>query len=291
MPSKRGSSDAGAQGDAHLDVLKTSAFKKGSKEKEKEKEEKKKITKKRKAKGLLSGMVEKLSEDLFKYWVRRSSLFSRFDDGIKCDEQGLFSVTPEEIAKHQAELCGSGNVVIDAFTGVGGNAIQFASRQNHVVAIDIDPTRIRCARHNAKVYDVAHNIDFMVGDFFRLAPSLKADVIFLSPPWGGPKYKAARTYDIETMLQPKNGFILFSVALLVAPSVVLFLPRTVDMEQLAQLAWLANPPLAYKVEKNFENGYLKAVTVYYGDVATHQAATSTDSELHTSVYVSRLQCT
>eukprot|EP00250_Pteridium_aquilinum_P011805 c20315_g1_i1 orf=152-871(+) len=237
MPSKHVSSARNSKNSSQAEaneLVKTSVFKK------------KKEKRKRKKTVLLPGMIEELSNDLFKFWVRRCSLFSRFDDGVKCDEQGLFSITPEEIAKHQAALCGSGGIVIDAFTGMGGNAIQFASRQNQVIAIDINPTRIKCARHNAKLYGVAQYIDFIVGDFFGLAPFLKADVVFLAPPWGGPDYKKAETYDIETMLQPKDGFSLFSMALLVAPSVVLFLPRTVDMEQLAQLAWLSNPPLAYK---------------------------------------------
>lgn len=43
------------------------------------------------------------------------------------DEEGWFSVTPEAIARHQATRCGGG-VVIDCFTGVGGNAIQFAMK-------------------------------------------------------------------------------------------------------------------------------------------------------------------
>lgn len=51
-----------------------------------------------------------------------------------------------------------------------------------VIAIDIDPVKIELARHNASVYGVADRIEFIVGDFFQVAPSLKADVIFLSPP-------------------------------------------------------------------------------------------------------------
>ena len=51
-----------------------------------------------------------------------------------------------------------------------------------VIAIDIDPSKIELARHNASVYGVADRIEFIVGDFFQLAPSLKADVVFLSPP-------------------------------------------------------------------------------------------------------------
>jgi hypothetical protein len=51
-----------------------------------------------------------------------------------------------------------------------------------VIAIDIDPSKIELARHNASVYGVADRIEFIVGDFIQLAPSLKADVVFLSPP-------------------------------------------------------------------------------------------------------------
>lgn len=43
------------------------------------------------------------------------------------DKEGWFSVTPEIIARHHASRCGSG-IIVDCFTGVGGNAIQFAQR-------------------------------------------------------------------------------------------------------------------------------------------------------------------
>lgn len=61
-----------------------------------------------------------------KYWLQRYDLFSRYDVGIKLDEEGWFSVTPEEVAIHQASRCAGAPVVIDGFAGVGGNAIQFA---------------------------------------------------------------------------------------------------------------------------------------------------------------------
>jgi len=50
-----------------------------------------------------------------------------------------------------------------------------------VVAIDIDPLKIDYARHNAAIYRVDDQIDFIVGDFFVLAPKLKvrAKVSFL----------------------------------------------------------------------------------------------------------------
>ena len=55
-----------------------------------------------------------------------------------------------------------------------------------MIAIDIDPHKIEAARHNAKIYGVEDRIQFIVGDFFEVIPTLNiADVIFLSPPWGG----------------------------------------------------------------------------------------------------------
>ena len=48
-----------------------------------------------------------------------------------------------------------------------------------VIAVDIDPIKIENARHNAEVYGVADRIQFIIGDFFKIAPSLKADVVFL----------------------------------------------------------------------------------------------------------------
>lgn len=75
----------------------------------------------------MEGVLEEYSAILGKYWCQRYLLFSKFDEGIKMDEEGWFSVTPELIAKHHATRC-NGGIIIDCFTGVGGNAIQFASR-------------------------------------------------------------------------------------------------------------------------------------------------------------------
>ncbi len=68
-------------------------------------------------------------------------------------------------------------------------SFQFAFTCERVIAIDIDPEKIALARHNATVYGVADRIEFIVGDFFDVVPNITAaDVIFLSPPWGGPDY-------------------------------------------------------------------------------------------------------
>jgi len=69
-----------------------------------------------------------------KYLYQRYRLFERFDDGIVLDEESWFSVTPEKIARHIAERCLDGSVVLDPFVGAGGNAIQFAMQCSLVLA-------------------------------------------------------------------------------------------------------------------------------------------------------------
>ncbi|XP_026168794.1 trimethylguanosine synthase [Mastacembelus armatus] len=201
---------------------------------------------------------------LAKYWAQRYRLFTRFDEGIKLDREGWFSVTPERIAEHialrVAHSFSDSQLVIDAFCGVGGNAIQFALTGKRVLAIDIDPLRLDLAWHNAMVYGVADRIEFLQGDFLQLASRLQGDVVFLSPPWGGPDYLTAEVFDIKTMMEP-DGFEIFRLAKLISDNIVYFLPRNVDMDQIASLAGAGGK---VEVEQNFLNNKLKTVTAYFG---------------------------
>ncbi|KAM3413270.1 hypothetical protein ACQJBY_004440 [Aegilops geniculata] len=203
-----------------------------------------------------------MSNDIARYWNQRYSLFSLFDSGIKMDEEGWFSVTPEPIAKHHASRVGAG-ILIDCFAGVGGNTIQFATKCKHVVSVDIDPQKIGYAQHNATIYGVNDHIDFIVGDFINIAPHLKGETVFMSPPWGGPDYAKVDVYDIKTMLKPCDGYHLFKLATAIASRVVMFLPRNSDLDQLADMCLSVDPPWAVEVEKNFLNGKLKTITAYF----------------------------
>jgi hypothetical protein len=57
------------------------------------------------------------------------------------------------------------SVIVDAFAGVGGNAIQFALTCDRVIAVELCAQRLDLAKHNAEVYGVAHKIEFICGDF------------------------------------------------------------------------------------------------------------------------------
>ncbi|CAK9816789.1 Trimethylguanosine synthase [Anthophora plagiata] len=199
---------------------------------------------------------------LMKYWLKRYSLFSKFDQGIKLDRESWFSVTPEKIAEHIAERCKC-DTIIDAFCGAGGNAIQFAFTCEKVLAIDIDPVKIQLARNNARIYGVDDRIEFILGDFLKLAPKLIADVVFLSPPWGGPKYVKDETFDLNNIMHPIGGVNVFNIARKITDHVAYFLPKNVDTMQLAILAGVGG---GVEVEQNFLDRKLIALTAYYGEL-------------------------
>ncbi|CAN6482265.1 unnamed protein product [Victoria cruziana] len=195
-----------------------------------------------KAEMATSGEISPLIE---KYWTQRFNLFSRYNEGIKLDEEGWYSVTPETIASSQAKTCRDA-LVIDCFSGVGGNAIQFAKSGCHVLAIDLDPRKVELSQHNANIYEVGEYVDFIIGDFFHLAPSLRGNVAFLSPPWGGPDYNRIETFTLE-MLKPQSGYSIFKAAQQITPNIIFFLPRTINFNQINELSWLSSPPLDLQV--------------------------------------------
>ncbi|KAK6195414.1 hypothetical protein SNE40_000851 [Patella caerulea] len=204
-------------------------------------------------------------EELCKYWAQRYRLFSRFDDGITLDRESWFSVTPEKIAEHIAERCQC-DLIIDAFCGAGGNTIQFAFYCERVIAIDLDPVKIELARQNARVYGVEDRIQFIVGDYLTLASSLKADVVFLSPPWGGPDYLCADSYDLNNM----GGLdcnAIFEKSKKITENIALFVPRNTILDQ---LTLLAGPGGKVEIEQNILNTKLKTITAYYGQLCLRQ---------------------
>jgi len=60
-----------------------------------------------------------------------------------------------------------GDVVLDMGTGCGILAILAAQKAKRVVAVDINPYAVRCARKNAEVNKLANQVDIREGDLFQ----------------------------------------------------------------------------------------------------------------------------
>lgn len=97
-----------------------------------------------------------------------------------------------------------------------------------VIAIDIDPKKVEMAKHNARIYGVEERIDFIVGDFFEVVPKLAADVVFLSPPWGGPSYNRLKSFPLSDICPPHGGKSIYDVARRVTPNIAYYLPRNIN---------------------------------------------------------------
>lgn len=69
---------------------------------------------------------------------------------------------------------GVGGVIVDAFSGIGGNAIQFGLTKafSHIICIENTEDRAAMAQQNLQVYGV-DNVDVVLGDFFTVGPTLK----------------------------------------------------------------------------------------------------------------------
>jgi len=73
--------------------------------------------------------------------------------------------------------------VLDLGTGSGACAIFMAKRAEHVVATDLNPTSIRCARINALINGVEKTIDVRHGDLFTPVVDERFDLILFNPPF------------------------------------------------------------------------------------------------------------
>jgi len=122
---------------------------------------------------------------LKKFFKNRYYLFSKYDRGIKIDDESWYSITPETVAKHVANrvvsIFGEGQTnAIDGFCGVGGNLIQLARKTGFCVGngnlnpsiilfyLEFDPLKCEYARHNGSVYNADKNIQVINKDFLNL---------------------------------------------------------------------------------------------------------------------------
>ena len=77
-----------------------------------------------------------------------------------------------------------GERVLDMGTGSGILGIIVAKKAGEVVAVDVNPYAVRCAKANAVVNDARSNMEFIEGDLFApLNEKAKFDLILFNAPY------------------------------------------------------------------------------------------------------------
>jgi len=242
-----------------------------------------------------------LPRRLWKYYAQRYTLFSRFDHGVLIDKEMWYSVTPEPIARAQAshlawsaspEACSAeteetraGRIIIDGFCGAGGNAIQLAKiprrgrSANFVLGIDVQQSRLSATMQNASVYGVRGCVDVICADF-RSTPRLlrpgTVTGVFLSPPWVDdgivprtPSASAAASpFSVRHLACKLDGAGILCIALALAPSVAMFLPRATTKREIRALAVVARSSVAVHEHVRMTHGsparHATALTCFFG---------------------------
>lgn len=82
-----------------------------------------------------------------------------------------------------SQLEGSGGTVLDMGTGSGVGAVFAAPWASRVVAVDINPAAVRCARINALIHQVEDKVEVVHGDLFEPVAGKRFDVILFNPPY------------------------------------------------------------------------------------------------------------
>lgn len=106
----------------------------------------------------------------------------------------------------------------------------------------------------------------------------KIEVAFLSPPWGGIDYKSvAQTPQTGppaplsfplSAVAPIHGAELFHLTRRITSNVAYYLPKNVNVEEVAALASVnaQGKREVIEMEEEWMSGKLKAVTVYFGEL-------------------------
>jgi hypothetical protein len=76
-------------------------------------------------------------------------------------------------------------------------------------------------------------------DYLKLSKpncKVRADYVFLSPPWGGLKYKDSQYYSIRELVTP-NIIEIVKTSLIIAKNIIFYLPRTLLLEELFDIVY------------------------------------------------------
>ncbi|CCH40503.1 hypothetical protein BN7_36 [Wickerhamomyces ciferrii] len=219
---------------------------------------------------------DRLPKDTKKFWKQRYSLFKKFDQGVFMTSELWYSVTPEDVALFVAKFIKACNpdlkTIADVCCGGGGNSIQFARKFEKVIALDINDDNLYCTKKNCEIYGVGDKVECVQADWIKMIDTeyyqyLKdeVDLVFCSPPWGGPAYKGKDFFDLDLLLPLPIKELLISFKE-ISSNIVLFLPRNSNLERLSEVTReVFGEEAKCRVLYTYCGGFIKGITAFWGD--------------------------
>lgn len=107
-----------------------------------------------------------------------------FDDFAFVVDENVYELAEDSLLFAENLAVQEGERVLDMGTGCGILGIIAAKKARDVVAVDINPYAVRCARENAELNNVRSKITFVQGDLFTfLSEKAKFDLILFNAPY------------------------------------------------------------------------------------------------------------
>ena len=204
-----------------------------------------------------------------------------FEKKIKIDSESWEYTIPDKVSSYLAKRCQlhSAETVLDAYCGIGMNAINFHQEGFEVIAMDsrmIVSTKrkipsVEYAHYNATLHGIHDGIHFIKGEFLDInLTKMMIDVVLINPVL---KYCPEKkfsllknsSFDYQAVLKKALGMV---------ESVVLCLPRYVEILEIVELfSTVCNENgdsemnCIIEVEFQFINRELQQILVFYGPVA------------------------
>lgn len=89
----------------------------------------------------------------------------------------------EFLARWTRSVVQPGQRVLDLGTGSGVGAVQAARQGARVVATDVNPAALRCARINALLHGLDERIETRLGDLYSTVAGQQFDIVLFNPPY------------------------------------------------------------------------------------------------------------
>lgn len=121
--------------------------------------------------------------------------FPDYAENMLFTDQSLQQASDFRIRQYRANL-NETQTVLDLCCSIGSDALSFAQAGHMVTGMDIDPTRIAIAKHNAAVMGLT--VDFQVADV--TATDFRSDFIFFDP--ARRTADGNRIFDVERYIPP-----------------------------------------------------------------------------------------
>ena len=166
---------------------------------------------------------------------------------LNITDEGRYSITRPRDSEQILKIIDSSvedidkKMITDATACVGGDTINFARHFKKVIAIEMNEQNYIALQKNTRVYSL-ENVDVLWGDSTILF-NWYTDVLYIDPPWGGPKYKNHRNLVfylsnvrldkwIEHIVQRKNRprHIFLKLPSNYNFSTLLFLPNVLNVK-------------------------------------------------------------